>query len=214
MFNKPALFPKVPDSPASRNTGTMRSPSGSLTAGSASSGASLSRSSSELPASSSDSSPAADDKALVSASRATSTIDDTAQDTGSRLIVGPDVKLKGAEILDCDTLVVEGRVEATMDSRVIRIAENGSFAGTVGIDVAEVRGRFEGELTARSQLIIHSTGRVSGKIRYGKILIEEGGEISGDVQSLANAKDTKDAGRETVRAVGRDEPNVKVAVGA
>ena len=35
----------------------------------------------------------------------------------ARLIVGPDVKLKGAEILDCDTLVVEGRVEATMDSR-------------------------------------------------------------------------------------------------
>lgn len=214
MFNKPALFPKVPDTPASRNNGTLRSPSGSLTTGSASSGASLSRSSTELPASSSDSSPAADDKALASASVAAAAIDDTPQDTGSRLIVGPDVKLKGAEILDCDTLVVEGRVEATMDSRVIRIAENGSFAGTVGIDVAEVRGRFEGELTARSQLIIHSTGRVSGKIRYGKILIEEGGEISGDVQSLANAKDAKDAGRETVRAVGRDEPNVKVAVGA
>ena len=50
---------------------------------------------------------------------------------GARLIVGPDVKLKGAEILDCDTLVVEGRVEATMDSRVIRIAEHGSFAGKV-----------------------------------------------------------------------------------
>ena len=28
--------------------------------------------------------------------------------TGNRLLVGPDVKLKGAEILDCDTLVVEG----------------------------------------------------------------------------------------------------------
>jgi len=105
--------------------------------------------------------------------------------TGSRLIVGPDVKLKGAEIQDCDILVVEGRVEATMDSRVIQIAEHGAFSGKVGIDVAEVHGHFEGELTARSQLIIHSTGRVSGKIRYGKILIEEGGELSGDIASLA-----------------------------
>lgn len=104
--------------------------------------------------------------------------------TGSRLIVGPDVKLKGAEILDCDTLVVEGRVEATMDSRVIHIAENGSFSGKVSIDVAEIHGSFEGELTVRSQLLIHSTGRVSGKIRYGKILIDEGGRLSGDVQSL------------------------------
>ena len=106
--------------------------------------------------------------------------------SGSRLIVGPDVKLKGAEILDCDTLVVEGRVEATMDSRVIQIAENGAFSGKVGIDVAEIYGQFDGELTARSQLIIHSSGRVSGKIRYGKIFIEEGGELSGDIASLTS----------------------------
>jgi len=105
--------------------------------------------------------------------------------TASRLIVGPEVKLKGAEILDCDTLVVEGRVEATMDSRVIQIAVDGSFSGKVGIDIAEIHGHFDGELTARSQLIIHATGRVSGKIRYGKILIEEGGELSGDVSALS-----------------------------
>ena len=115
-------------------------------------------------------------------------VGNAANDMGARLIVGPDVKLKGAEILDCDTLVVEGRVEATMDSRVVRIAEAGSFAGKVSIDVAEVHGRFEGELTARSQLIIHATGHVSGKIRYGKIVIEEGGEVSGDVKSLTAAE--------------------------
>jgi len=107
--------------------------------------------------------------------------------TGSRLIVGPDVKLKGAEILDCDTLVVEGRVEAVMDSRVIRITEHGAFCGKVGIDVAEIFGEFDGDLTARQQLIIHSTGRVHGKIRYGKLLVEEGGTLSGDIESLASA---------------------------
>ena len=103
---------------------------------------------------------------------------------GARLIVGPEVKLKGAEILDCDTLVVEGRVEATMDSRVIRIADHGAFSGKVSIDVAEIFGRFDGELTARSQLIIHATGRVSGKIRYGKLVIDEGGELCGDVHAI------------------------------
>jgi cytoskeletal protein CcmA (bactofilin family) len=104
--------------------------------------------------------------------------------TGSRLIVGPDIKLKGVEITDCDTLVVEGRVEASMDSRVVQIAEAGVFSGTVSIDVAEIRGRFEGELTARKQLVVYSTGRVSGRIRYGKIRIEEGGELSGEVSTL------------------------------
>lgn len=115
---------------------------------------------------------------------------------GARLIVGPDVKLKGAEILDCDTLVVEGRVEATMDSRVIRIAENGAFAGKVSIDIAEIQGTFEGELTARSQLIIHATGRVKGKIRYGKLVIDEGGELCGDINALSGEKPTPFQARE------------------
>ena len=106
----------------------------------------------------------------------------------SRLIVGPNIKLKGVEITDCDTLVVEGRVEASMDSRVMQIAENGAFHGTVGVDVAEIRGRFEGELTCRKQLVIHPTGKVSGKIRYGRIVIEEGGEVAGDVGALGAAK--------------------------
>ena len=103
---------------------------------------------------------------------------------GSKLIVGPNIKLKGVEIHDCDTLVVEGRVESALDSRVIQIAENGVFNGAASIDIAEIRGRFDGELTARKQLVIHASGRVAGKIRYGNIKIEEGGEISGDVGSL------------------------------
>ena len=127
--------------------------------------------------------------APVSAATATSVPTQAMTETDShiaeaRLIVGPDVKLKGAEILDCDTLVVEGRVEATMDSRVIRIAERGSFTGKVSIDIAEIHGSFEGDLTARQQLIVHATGRVSGKIRYGKLVIDEGGELCGDINTL------------------------------
>lgn len=72
-----------------------------------------------------------------------------------------------------------------MDSRVIRIADQGAFAGKVSIDIAEIHGTFEGELTARSQLIIHATGRVSGKIRYGKLVIDEGGELCGDINAIS-----------------------------
>jgi cytoskeletal protein CcmA (bactofilin family) len=104
---------------------------------------------------------------------------------GSRLIVGPNIKLKGVEITDCDTLVVEGHVEATMDSRAIQIAQSGTFTGTAGIDVAEIHGEFSGELTARKRLIIHATGKVSGRVRYGKLVIEEGGELTGEVRTLS-----------------------------
>jgi cytoskeletal protein CcmA (bactofilin family) len=108
----------------------------------------------------------------------------TDEGAGSKLIVGPNIKLKGVEIDDCDTLVVEGRVEATMVSRAIQIAEHGAFSGKVDVDVAEIRGAFQGEMTARKKLVIHATGRVSGKIRYGKMQVQEGGEMSGDIGSL------------------------------
>ncbi len=101
---------------------------------------------------------------------------------GSKLIVGPNIKLKGVEITDCDTLVVEGKVEATIDSRVIQITECGSFKGAAEIDIAEIHGEFDGELTARQKLVIYAGGKVSGKVRYGKVVIEEGGQLSGDIQ--------------------------------
>ncbi|HEX3096449.1 MAG TPA: polymer-forming cytoskeletal protein [Usitatibacter sp.] len=103
---------------------------------------------------------------------------------GSKLIVGPNIKLKGVEIHDCDTLVVEGRVEATMVSRSIQIAEHGAFEGKVDVDIAEIRGTFNGEMTARKKLVIHASGRVGGKIRYGKMLVQEGGEMTGDIAAL------------------------------
>jgi len=105
-------------------------------------------------------------------------------EAGSKLIVGPNIKLKGVEIEDCDTLVVEGRIEATMVSRAIQIAEHGAFNGKVDVDIAEIRGSFSGEMTARKKLVIHASGRVSGKIRYGKMLVQEGGEMSGDIAAL------------------------------
>jgi cytoskeletal protein CcmA (bactofilin family) len=111
-------------------------------------------------------------------------------ESGAKLIVGPNIKLKGVEITDCDTLVVEGMVEATMDSRVIQIAEQGSFKGSAEIDIAEVRGSFDGSLTVRQKLVIFATGKVTGKIRYGKIVIEEGGQLSGEI-SFGTDKDHK-----------------------
>ena len=108
----------------------------------------------------------------------------TAVTGGSILSVGVNIKLKGVEISDCDSMVIEGQVEATVNSKAMQIAKPGALKGTALIDVAEIHGSFEGELTARTRLIVHGTGRVSGTIRYGKLIVAEGGELNGDVQRL------------------------------
>ena len=166
MFSKSPLFPKNPDEAAT--PGATTATGGTVPAPAVSSASAAPRAGRIVPS-------AADSDGKGAGEAAAGE---------SRLVVGPNVKLRGAEISDCDTLIVEGRVEAKMDSRVIRVAENGFFSGTVGIDVAEINGRFEGELTARTQLIIRSTGCVNGTIRYGKIFIEEGGQISGDIKAI------------------------------
>jgi cytoskeletal protein CcmA (bactofilin family) len=104
--------------------------------------------------------------------------------SAARLTVGPDIKLKGAEITDCDTLIVEGQVDASMDSRVVEIAECGILRGKVQVDEADIRGRFEGELTVHKHLVVRETGHVSGTIRYGRVRIDEGGVVNGDVASI------------------------------
>ena len=130
----------------------------------------------------------------------------------SLLKVGPMIRLKGVEITDCDTLFVEGTVEATMDSRVIHIAETGAFKGSAEIDIAEIHGEFSGTLTVRQKLVIYSTGKVNGKIRYGKLVVEEGGQLAGEIMAgfAAPASSGSDAHRAAPHLRGA-EPAVLVA---
>jgi cytoskeletal protein CcmA (bactofilin family) len=103
---------------------------------------------------------------------------------GKKLIVGREIALNG-QISSCEKLVVEGRVEANMsECHEIEIAESGTFKGSAEIEVAEISGTFEGSITARDLLIVRSTGRVTGSICYGRLEIERGGEIEGDVKVL------------------------------
>ena len=55
------------------------------------------------------------------------------------------------------------------------------------IEVAEIHGEFTGELTARTRLVVHGTGRVTGTIRYGSLVVEDGGMLSGDVKQTERA---------------------------
>ena len=108
-------------------------------------------------------------------------------DGHKKLVVGRDITLSG-EIDDCDILVVEGTVRASLsDSQRFEISESGVFEGKVEIDMADVKGHFEGELIARGRLLVRRTGRVTGRIRYAELEIERGGQISGDVQALPDA---------------------------
>ena len=110
-----------------------------------------------------------------------------AQTDGKRLTVGRGISLNG-KISACDRLVIEGNVEAELENcHTVEVTESGKFKGAAEIAGAEISGQYEGSLTVRENLLIRSTGRVSGTVRYGRLHIEDGGEINGDFQSMVAA---------------------------
>jgi cytoskeletal protein CcmA (bactofilin family) len=101
-----------------------------------------------------------------------------------RLIVGRDIALNGA-INSCDKLIVDGRVEATLnDCREMEITETGTYKGEASVDVALISGHFEGTLVARELLLVRAKGSVSGQVRFARLEVERGGEIEGDVSVI------------------------------
>lgn len=97
---------------------------------------------------------------------------------GNILFIGPDIAFKG-RIFNCDTIIVHGDLEASVEARGLHIGDDGRCRGKVAVETADIAGQFSGELTARERLVIRSTGRVEGKLLYNRLVVEDGGSIVG-----------------------------------
>lgn len=122
------------------------------------------------------------------------------------LTVGSDILLKG-EIATCDRLVIEGKVDAVLnDVGTVELAESGSFKGVATVENAEISGLFEGELVVKGRLVIYASGRVRGKVTYGEIEIERGGELTGEIKTMAAATQSRAAARPEKSLAKEEKP--------
>jgi cytoskeletal protein CcmA (bactofilin family) len=102
-----------------------------------------------------------------------------------QLHVGKEITLNGT-IAECDSLLVEGFVDATLDNAsILEITETGTFKGKVSVDHVIVAGLFEGELIVGKQLTIKSTGILRGSVSYLQMEVESGGSIEGSMQKIS-----------------------------
>ncbi|WP_193371290.1 bactofilin family protein [Pelagibius marinus] len=106
--------------------------------------------------------------------------------TEGTLIVGEGIQVKG-EIQSCDKLIVEGKVEASLEAAELTVREGGVYHGKAVVKSASIDGRFDGDLTVDGLLTIQAGGRVSGALRYRDLKIERGGRLSGDIDLLDDA---------------------------
>ncbi len=104
------------------------------------------------------------------------------------LVVGRGISVQGS-VQDAERLVVEGTVEATMiHAAELSVSHGGMFRGEVEVESAEIAGTIDGTVTARANLIVRATGIVLGTARCRRLQVEDGGQITGRIEMLSEAK--------------------------
>ena len=104
------------------------------------------------------------------------------------LVVGRGISVQGT-VQEAERLVVEGTVEATMIAATeLAIAHGGVFKGEVEVEDAEIAGTIDGTLTVRGNLVVRASGRVLGKARCRRLQVEDGGQITGQIEMIIETK--------------------------
>lgn len=102
------------------------------------------------------------------------------------LVVGRGISVQGT-VQDAERLVVEGTVESSMISaKELVVMPGGLFRGGVEVESAEIAGTVDGSLTARGSLTLRATGRLLGKAACRRLKVEDGGQITGQLEMLTD----------------------------
>jgi cytoskeletal protein CcmA (bactofilin family) len=127
------------------------------------------------------------------------------------VFVDQGLTLRG-EFNGCENLAVAGHVESDVVMHRIDIHEAGSFKGDAKVGEARIAGRYEGMLTVAETLVVAASAHITGAVQCGRLQLEDGGKIEGELRVLAEeakaaeeAQDTEAAGDESA-AVAVSEP--------
>jgi len=97
--------------------------------------------------------------------------------------IGQGVVVSG-QISFNDRLQVDGKVTGKVESGngILIVGEGGIIEAQVDVGVCVVHGTVNGDLSAKTRIEIHRTGRIQGDLVTPALLIEEGGTLNGAVK--------------------------------
>ncbi len=99
------------------------------------------------------------------------------------VVVSSDTDIKG-DITDCRQIDIHGYVEGNLSVESIRVHNGGRFTGRIQAENAEINGQCKGEVLVKQLIKIGPSGSVSGTVRYGRLAMDEGAELSADVRNV------------------------------
>lgn len=98
-------------------------------------------------------------------------------------VIREDTVLKG-DIRNGKLVEVFGYIEGELQVEQLIIRPGGKVFGTINVGAAEVHGTFQGHASVKNLMSIRKTGSVSGNVRYGRLAMEDGGNLSADVRNI------------------------------
>ena len=125
----------------------------------------------------------------------------------ANVVIGNGVIIKG-EILQADTVQIDGTADVTMTTENLMIGVNGHLKGDLTSHHVEVWGKLDGNIKVTGTLTIQEAGMVSGNLEYENLQVKLGGQITGDVNvsKKASAKKPIDTPKDDVDGYDND-PN-------
>ncbi len=78
-------------------------------------------------------------------------------------------------------LVVNGSLKGNLSGDSVVISEEGHVAADINVRTLTIGGTFEGRVETAGQLVILATGRCSGEIVCGDLVVEAGGRLEARV---------------------------------
>ena len=129
----------------------------------------------------------------------------------ANVVIGNGVKIIG-QILDADTVQIDGTADVTMTTDNLMIGVNGDVKGDLTSHHVEVWGKLDGNIKVTGTLTVQEEGIVSGKLEYENLQVKLGGQITGDIHvaKKSNGKKTSKIASDNIDTDGYDndpDPN-------
>ena len=100
--------------------------------------------------------------------------------SSSSLQIGNGVTITGSIKAD-NEVTIHGTLDGDVDCHCLIVSKSGNIKGKIKTETMTIEGKSDGEITVNDLIKIKSTGSVSGKVFYGKIQVEDGGKLIGEI---------------------------------
>lgn len=113
------------------------------------------------------------------------------KDNGNKFSIIDNGMTVDGSLVGKGNLVVKGSVKGTLTGESVVISEEGHIAADTKADTLTVGGSFEGRAETSGQLVILATGKCTGEIICGDLVVEAGGRLDARVTCCGPAQGKK-----------------------